>query len=222
MKLENIQVRTREEKGKGAARRTRAAGDIPAVLYGEGKAPVSLFLNEKAFRLMVQHAGAHALVELEVAGRPELSGPTILKQVQRHPVSEAYLHADFMRIDLDKRIHTKIPVVLIGRSAGVILGGVLEHNLREIEVECLALDTPSHFDVDVSELEIGDSLHLSDISMPENVTMLTPGERTLATVHAPRVIEEPTTTADEEEEEGAPAEEEEGAESKDTEEKDAS
>jgi len=159
--------------------------------------------------------GEHAIVQLECEGRPDLNSPAILKAVQHHPVRGDALHADFLRIRLDERIHTSVPVVLTGQSKGVVEGGVLDHQLRELEVECLALEVPEQLLVDVSDIGIGEGLHVSDIEVPANVTVLTESERAVVAVLAPRIIEEAVPEAEEEAvegEEGEAAKTEEGGE----------
>jgi large subunit ribosomal protein L25 len=207
MELQNLAVSTRSERGKGPARRVRTTGMVPAVLYGEAKDTVVLTVDAKTLDLLLHgKQGAHAIVQLDIADDPDQSGPAIMKEIQYHPVRGQVIHADFMRIDMAKKIQTAVPIVIEGRSAGVIEGGLLDHQLRELEVECLALDVPESITVDVTELEIGDSLHVSDLmdKVADNITVLTKLERAVVAVHAPRVVEEETadTLEGEEGEEG--------------------
>jgi large subunit ribosomal protein L25 len=114
------------------------------------------------------------------------------------------MHADFLRVDVKKAIHATVPVHLVGRPQGVETGGgILEQLTREVEVECLPTEIPSFFEVDVTALEIGDSLHVSNIQVPDNIKCLTDETYPLATVLAPRLVVEPTVSAEEEAEEGA-------------------
>ncbi|MCH8854165.1 MAG: 50S ribosomal protein L25 [Planctomycetes bacterium] len=159
MELQNLAVSTRSERGKGAGRRARALGMVPAILYGDGKDSVVLTVDGKTLDLLLRgKQGAHAIVQLDIADNPDLSGPAMVKDVQHHPVRGQVIHADFMRIDMTKKIRTSVAIKIEGRAAGVIEGGLLDHQLREVEVECLALDVPEYFAVDVSAMEIGDSL----------------------------------------------------------------
>jgi large subunit ribosomal protein L25 len=188
MELQSLTVKTRDGKGKGPARRSRRAGEIPATIYGEGKEAVSLAVDLKTFQGVVHgKGGEHAIVQLEVEGRPELNGPAVVKSVQHHPVRSHIVHADFMRIRLDARMRTVVPIVLVGRSKGVLEGGVPDQQLHELEVECLALDVPEHIEVDITELGVGESLHVSQIAARENVEIVTEGDRTVIAVHPPRV-----------------------------------
>lgn len=196
MELQNLAVSTRSERGKGPARRVRTTGMVPAVLYGEAKDTVVLTVDAKTLDLLLHgKQGAHAIVQLDIADDPDQSGPAIMKDIQYHPVRGQVIHADFMRIDMAKKIHTAVPIVIEGRCAGVIEGGLLDHQLRELEVECLALDVPDSITVDVTDLEIGASLHVSDLmdKVADNITVLTKLERAVVAVHAPRVVEEETT-----------------------------
>ena len=192
MEIHSLKAATRETGGKKSARNVRAAGALPGVLYGGGQEPVSLVINCREFEVAVHRSrgGEHAILRLEVEDKPELSSPVLLKAVQHHPVRGNFLHADFLRIRMDERIVTVVPVRLEGLAPGVGEGGVLDHQMREVEVECLALDVPEEVVVDVSGLHIGDSVHLDAVKFPENVTVLTETDRPVVTVHAPRVVKE--------------------------------
>ena len=206
MEVQILRAKKRETGSKGAARQDRLGGSVPVVLYGGGGDPVSLKLDLREFdQLLHGRSGEHAVVRLEVEDSADLNSPALLKAVQHDPINGSILHADFMRIRLDQRITTSVVLSLLGRAVGVTEGGVLDHQLRDIEVECLALEVPETIAVDVSELNIGDSLHVSQVVAPEGVTIVTDPERTIVAVHAPRVVKE---AAAEEGEEGA----EEGAE----------
>src|SRR5690606_4532238 len=122
--------------GKGPARRTRTKARVPAVLYGMGKDTVSLSVDLKEFvRLLHGRAGEHAIVQLEVAESSDHSGPAMLKEVQYDPIRGDVLHADFLRIDLQKKIQTLVPIAVVGRAKGVMEGGVVDQHLRDVEVE---------------------------------------------------------------------------------------
>lgn len=207
MELQSLKVQARQSDGKGAARRLRREGQVPLVLYGGEKAPVSLTVEERVFERIVHgRGGEHAVVQLEVDGKSELNGPAILKAVQHHPLRGHILHADFMRIRLDVRIQTVVPVHLVGQPIGVQEGGVLDQILREVEVECLALDVPEAITIEVREMKMGDAIHVSDLVVPENVTLITEPDRTVASVAAPRAVKE-ATAEEAEAAEGAEGEE---------------
>lgn len=188
MEMQTIKVTTRSNTGKGPARRQRTAGDIPAVVYGEGFEALPVNVNAKVFDAVVHSGlGEHAVVQIDVEDKPEMSGPTMIKDVQHHPIREHIMHADFQRIKLDKPIQTQVPINLVGHCVGLIEGGVPDQQLRELEIECLPLETPEYLDVDITDLAIGGRLHVSDLTAPEGITFLTDDDRTIIAIHAPRV-----------------------------------
>lgn len=189
MQVHTLAGNTRQPRGKGGARQARREGNVPAVLYGHDLPPVQLSINAREFVRLIHAAhGEHAIVQLEFADKPDLNGPALLKDVQHDPVKGQAIHADFLRISLDEKVRTTVQVVLVGRSKGMQDGGLLDHQLREIEVECRALEIPSELTLNVTELGIGDSFHVGDISAPEGVEILTPADRAVVAIHAPRVV----------------------------------
>ncbi|HNR35907.1 MAG TPA: 50S ribosomal protein L25 [Candidatus Hydrogenedentes bacterium] len=192
MELQTLKVATRQSQGKGKARKVRAAGSLPGVLYGGDREPVSLSVNLRAFEALIHHArgGEHALVQLEVEDNAALNTPAIVKAVQHHPLRNTPTHADFLRIRLDEKITTVIPIRLVGQAPGIAEGGVLDHQLRELEIECLALSVPDEVVVDVSGLHVNDSLHVSDLQVPPDVEIISDPERPVVAVHPPRVVKE--------------------------------
>ena len=220
MELHLLKVTTRAESGKGGARQTRRNGQVPGVLYGLSAEPVRLKVDAREFdHLLYGSQGEHALVQLEFEDQPDLSGPAMVKEVQHHPIRDHVTHTDFLRIDLSKKIHTFVPIRFEGNARGVIEGGVIDYQTREVEIACLPMEAPEVIVADIEVLEIGDSLHVRDLVMPENVELLTSGDRAVAAVHAPRVVleaepevEEALAEAEEGEVEGAEAAAEEGSE----------
>ena len=193
MQRVELEVSVREARGKGPMRRLRAEGGVPAVVYGSGSEPMVLKVD--AFSLnRVLRAGSNQLIDLKGAGKGRL---VLLKEVQRDPVSQSLIHADFFEVDTKKKIHRAVPLHYEGKAHGVEMGGVQEILIRDVEVECLPLEIPEAFTLDVSALDIGDALHASDFSLPEGVTLLVAEDLTVVHVVAPRVVEE------EEEEEAA-------------------
>lgn len=185
-----IQVEPRDQHGKGAVNRLRAEGRTPAILYGTGGDAVSVTLDSRDFEYALHGlSGAHALVDIQIGtGDTE---PALIQDIQYDPVRDNPIHVDFLRVRMDVKLHTTVPLVLIGTPVGVKQeGGILDQILRDIEVECLPGDLPEEINIDVSELAIGDSIHVSDLESPEGVTILTPEDRVIAHVMAPRVIEE--------------------------------
>jgi large subunit ribosomal protein L25 len=191
MELETFAVQTRTENGKGSARRSRRDGNVPGVVYGAGKENVNIVVDSKELEFLLHHGkGERAMVELTCPDNPEVDGPAMIKAVQHHPVGGNALHFDLMRIDLSKKIATFVPLKMEGRSVGIIAGGVLDHHMREVEVECFPLDVPDFLIGNIEDLDIGDALHVSELAEVENVTILTDPARTVAAVHQPRVAEE--------------------------------
>ena len=192
----------REKLGKGGARKARAAGHIPGVLYGHGEEPVPVSVQAREFDLALRgHKGGNPIVNLAVSGGEYTA---LIRDVQYDPLSHDILHQDFQHISLTETIEVKVTVHLSGLPVGVKDGGgILETILREIEVRCLPTAIPAAIEVDVSHLNIGDSVHVREVMVP-NVTILNDGDETIATVVPPTVMEEkaPEAVAVE----GAPAE----------------
>ena len=192
----------RENLGKGGARKARAAGQIPGVLYGHGEEPVPVAVGAREFDLALRgHKGGNPIVNLAVAGGEFTA---LIRAVQYDPLTHDILHLDFQHISLTETIEVKVAVHLTGLPVGVKDGGgILETILRDIEVRCLPTAIPASIEVDVSHLNIGDSVHVREISVP-NVTVLNDGAETIATVVPPTVMEEKAPEAAAVE--GAPAE----------------
>ncbi|MCR4428797.1 MAG: 50S ribosomal protein L25/general stress protein Ctc [Caldiserica bacterium] len=197
-----LEVYTRSTKSKGETRGLRQQGKIPAILYGKGVSPLPLSVDGKAFQKALKNpAGLNAIFKLKVKDDgSEDSYIAMVKDIQRDYLNENILHVDFHAISLTEKISVMIPVRLVGVSRGVKEGGVLQQNLHEIEVECLPTQIPPHIDLDISNLEIGDSLFARDIPLPEGLSLLTDGGSPIVTIVPPEVEEAPA--------EAAPAEQE--------------
>jgi large subunit ribosomal protein L25 len=169
-----LKIEVREGVGKGVARKLRAAGRIPGVIYGRAVGPQPITLDPAALRrsLAKSEAGLNTLFSLDVAGGGALHGkPVLVRDLQRDPVRGGYLHADLLAVDLLQRIEVRVPIHITGKAKGVEFGGILDHALREIELECLPTAIPREIQVDVSSLEVGDSLHVRDLPLPEGVEL---------------------------------------------------
>ena len=192
METVEIQIEPRESDGKGRARRARREGKLPGVFYGPKSAAVPLELDRKEFITRVAHLEGSHLIRIK-SGSPALADKVALvKELQYHPVTGEVIHADFYEVDLSERIRVKVPLHFVGKAAGVVRGGILQPVVREIEVECLPMDIPEFFDVEVSALDIGDSLHVTELTMPEGVTAASESDLTLVTVVPPSIEEAPT------------------------------
>lgn len=189
MQLHTLQSQVRATGRKGFTNQVRENGGVPAVIYGGAQSnPVSASVNRKALeKILHTEGGRHAVVQLQFDDMPDYNSPVLIRATQRHPVKGALLHVDFMRIRLDERIQTKVSVVLVGRAKGIIEGGVLDHQLREVDIECLAMEVPEHFEVDITALGLGESIHVSDLKISEGITILTDTDLAIASIHAPRV-----------------------------------
>jgi len=178
----------RDALGKGGARKARAAGDIPGVLYGHGEAPIPVNVGAREFQVALHtHKGGNAIVNLSLGGSEYTA---LIRDVQYDPVSHHIMHLDFQHISLTETIEVSVNLHLTGLAVGVKDGGgILEHILRDVEVRCLPTAIPPRIELDVSALNIGDSIHVRDIVMPE-VTILTDPDPTVATVVPPTVMEE--------------------------------
>lgn len=189
MEKETLNVTVREEKGKGAARSLRRGGSLPAVVYrAGGSTPLSM--DAKEFTKLIRHTeGQQAILNLQF---PDKSTKlALMKEYQVHPVSGKVLHADFQEVASDEKVTLYVAVHLTGEAIGVKRDkGILEHMLRQIEVTCLPDNIPSHIDLDVTEVEAGHSLHVSDITVPAGVEIVTEPEEVVLLVAIPSVVEE--------------------------------
>jgi len=191
MAISSLNGEPRTGVGKSVTRKLRAAGRIPAIYYGRGEAPLPIVVNAKEVDTLLHGAsGANVIVDLMVTGAAAADRKALIREIQRDPVQGTILHLDLQHISLTERITVEVPIELVGVPIGVKDGGgILEHLLREVEIECLPTDIPAHLDVDVTALNIGDSLHVSDIKA-ERVVILTEADRAIAAVVPPTVLEE--------------------------------
>lgn len=198
----------REVGGSAQARRLRKAGYIPAVVYGVGEKPLSISVPKKDFsKIVYSHLGEHAMVILEVEGEGEKKSiPSIIREVQHDPTSDLIIHADFEHVRLDKPIFMVLPLEFIGTPIGVKKGGIFMPHLHEIEVLCAPNDAPDVVEIDIEKLELGSTIHIANISIP-NARILHSPDETIASVVKQRGIIEEAPKA-ETAEEVAPTEEE--------------
>jgi len=180
----------REGRGKGAARKLRAKGLIPAILYGPRTQPIPLTVSRKELsKALRTEAGGNVLIDLEIKDGDLPSRKVVmLKEVQYDYLGKEILHTDFYEVAMDVMITVEVPIHLVGRPEGAKLGGILDQIRRVVEIQCLPGDIPNSIEVDVSSLKIGDSIHISDIKF-EKGKILTDPEETVATVLAP-IVEE--------------------------------
>ena len=185
MQQAKLDVLPRDAFGKQSARALRREGGVPAVLYGRSQDTLAIQLNARTFRQFLRTHGENVIINMEVGGNTET---VIIKEIQRHPVEKHQLvHADFIRISLDEPITSDVPMVLVGTPVGIQEGGVLEAPLRQLTVHCLPMQLPTDITVDVSGLDIGDSIHVGDLNLDDEVEVLDEAERIIAMVSQPRI-----------------------------------
>jgi large subunit ribosomal protein L25 len=187
-----LQVKERESRGSADARRLRKAGFIPGVLYGSGKQPHAICVPERELRRVLTGAGGlHAILDVVLEGQ-KTTHASILKDYQQDPIRGHISHVDLQEVRLDQTIQASVTVQLVGEPVGTKEGGVLSQVQREINVEALPMEIPEHLDLDVSGMEIGDTLRLADLPAREGVTYLDdPEETVLASVGLPAREVEP-------------------------------
>lgn len=185
----------RSDTGKGASRRLRRTGKVPAIMYGGGKDPESLTLSHNEIIRNLEHEAFYSHILTIKVGGSETQA--ILRDLQRHPSKPSILHMDLQRVSATEKLKTHAPLHFIGEdiAPGVKAGGLVSHDLTEALIECLPKDLPEFIEVDISGMEIGDALHLSDLKVPEGVTLLdlARGEGhdlAVVAIHVKRVVEE--------------------------------
>jgi large subunit ribosomal protein L25 len=193
-----LKAEHRSDTGRSAVRKLKARGVIPAVIYGAKDKPQPLQVSARDINAILSHAsGENILVELEIDG--EKGGRTaMLQEIQHSPVGGQVLHVDFHAVSMDEKIEADVPVEAVGVANGVKnFGGLLEQNLRSLTIECLPRDLPDRITVDVSALNIGDSIHVRDLQLPPGVVAKVQPDLTAVSVLAPVVEEEPVAAAPE-------------------------
>jgi large subunit ribosomal protein L25 len=185
MEIAKLVVHTRDQAGKGAARRLRRAGQLPAVLYGHGTT-LAIALAEKDLANIRQSvAGENTILDFTIAGDAPESCQAILREVQIDPVSRALLHADFYRVDMNKTITVMVPLTFVNEPHNVLLAAnaVLTHLWREVELTCLPRDIPDEIVVDLADIHPGTTLKAGELVLPPGVTLVTDPEEVIVTAH---------------------------------------
>jgi len=215
MAIIEVNAVSRSVQGTGASRRLRRTGKVPAIVYGANQQAQVIELDHKAIMLQLRQEAFHAsILEMNVDGTKQ---NVLLRDVQMHPWKHEVLHVDFQRVDAKQKIHMRVPLHFINEeiAPGVkVGGGVVNHVMTEVEVSCLPADLPEFIEVDLAALELGDSVHLSELKLPggvESVQLTRGDDSVVASVQVPRVVVEPEAEAAEEAEgveaaEAAPAE----------------
>ncbi len=184
MLQQEMSASVRKDFGKGAMRRLRMAGNTPAVIYGTGREPVSLQLETLPLvKQLLKIQRRNAVITLNIEG--DSSRYVLIKELQTDPVRDTLIHADFYEIPLDKARRFTVDLVVTGAAKGVDVGGILEVVTRKVTVEGNPLDVPDTFEVDVTELAIGDNFIADSLVLPDNVKMVTSGDAVCVTIQAP-------------------------------------
>jgi len=211
-----LQARVRDTLSKSELKKLRRSGRAPASVYGHGMDSVAISVAVADLAAAVRtEAGLHALMDLEIEdGRKKDNGVVVIKRVQKDPITRKVLHVDFQHVRMTEKLTTEVAITFIGTPMGVQFAGIVEHVIDHVQVRCLPDHIPSHFDLDISNLDIGQALHISDIAVPEGVEILAALDEVVVAVRPPHVqVEEVVEKPEGEEEvEGAVAEEETPAE----------
>tara|TARA_B100000686_G_C16646967_1_gene893355 strand:+ start:449 stop:1081 length:633 start_codon:yes stop_codon:yes gene_type:complete len=181
-----LAVRLREKTGKSATSQIRGDGAIPAVIYGL-KDHLCVVVNIKELQKLISENGLNALIELKIEG--DSNRNVVLKDYQSHPLKLDWLHADFLEVDITKKIKAQVPVFLVGICPGEKQGGVINHIARYVEVESLPKDIPEKIDLSMVDLQLGQAFHVSDLVVPENVTKVNSPDDVVVTVYTAKVKE---------------------------------
>src|SRR5687768_8499282 len=194
MATAQLNATPRTGSGKGPARSLRAAGQIPGVVYGHAREPQPLTLDTREFEKLLSHIAAEStVIELSLDGQ---TTKTLIREIQRHPFKRQILHVDFQELVAGEKVQVNIPIVLMGVPEGVrASGGVMDQTLRELSIRVDPSAIPDHIEVDVTAVQIGHSIHVSELTLPEGVEVLNDPEAPVCVVAAPRAVVEETAAA---------------------------
>jgi len=185
-----LNATVRKTTGNSPARELRRGGQIPAVLYGPHSEPVILAVNNKELEQILKKGNIGSVIlNLIIQNGKKVNKPAMIKELQSHPVSGAFLHVDFYEIDMQRKINVMIPIVTQGISKGVELGGMLQIIRRDIEVFCMPGDIPESIVIDITDLDVGDSVHVDEIPLGDNVEVASDVNFTILTIVSPQAEE---------------------------------
>ncbi len=187
-----IKADIRAEKGKSIARRLRKEGKIPAVLYGREVDPISIAVSSRDWEKLGKQLKSNVILNMEVHGlkKKAENRPVMIKHIQKGVLKNEILHIDFLQVSMERTVEVEIPVHLVGRSKGETKDGIIDQHLRSIKVECLPTQIPEKIEIDITDLDIGDSYHISQISIP-GVKLLENANVAVITIIPPTVEEKP-------------------------------
>jgi len=203
MKTYELNVIPREKSGKEMAKKIRRNGLIPAEVYGAHK-NIHISVRAHEFEKIFEEIGEHSILKLNIDNKKSIEA--IVKDFQIHPVYKNIIHIDFYEVEKGKKLRTEIPIRFVGTSKGVKKGGILESFLTDLEIECLPKDIPDVIEVDISQLDLGDSLHVKDVKVGPEIRILSNPEQVVVTVGVPSRVVVEEEVPEEEAEEEAPSE----------------
>ena len=189
----NLTALLRVERGKGPAGRLRVAGRVPGILYGPGvEGAIALALNTKELeKTLHTHAGGNVLVNLEIAG--DKNRTVMFKEVMRHPLRGTVVHVDLLEVNLNETVEIEVPVHLTGKAAGLAFGGIVQHETRTITILCLPSQIPDSIEVDITPLNVGQSIHVKDIQLAQGLTAVNEPDLTVVSIVSPTAEVAPKT-----------------------------
>jgi large subunit ribosomal protein L25 len=195
MPTAQLSASTRNSSGKGAARKLRSAGQIPAVIYGHAREPQPLAVPTREFEKLLERVSAEStVIDLDVSGTV---ARTLIREIQRHPFKKQILHIDFQELVAGEKVSVNVPIVLTGTPEGVrVSGGILSQVMSELTIRVDPVNIPRRVEADVTNVSIGHSLHVSDLKVPDGVEILDEPEATVAVVSAPKVEVEPVAVVE--------------------------
>jgi len=195
MPTAQLSASTRNSSGKGAARKLRSAGQIPAVIYGHAREPQPLAVPTREFEKLLERVSAEStVIDLDVSGTV---ARTLIREIQRHPFKKQILHIDFQELVAGEKVSVNVPIVLTGTAEGVrVSGGILSQVMSELTIRVDPVNIPRRIEADVTNVAIGHSLHVSDLNVPDGVEILDDAEATVAVVSAPKVEVEPVVAVE--------------------------
>ena len=191
MATANLSAIARTDAGKGVARKLRRDGRIPGVIYGHARAPLPLSIDARELGRLLEHVSAETtVIDLSIDGS---TSKTLIREIQRHPVRRSIIHVDFQELVAGEKVTVNVPIILVGTPVGVRLnGGLMSQVLAELEVLVDPANIPNRIEVDVTEMNIGSSVHVSELTIPEGVEVVNDVSDTVVTVSAPKTTEEAT------------------------------
>ncbi len=187
MQAKSLTIEPRNDLGKNASRRTRKSGYIPGIIYSHGEAEAIKIPTKDFFKLFKGRITESVIFDLHSSRKEYEEKMAYVRDFQMDPVTNEIVHVDLFRVTATEKIHTRVPIEFIGTAKGTKLGGILEVDIREVEVECLPKDLPEKIQLDVNEMNIGDSIHVRDINLGESIKIMENPDMFIASVHIPKV-----------------------------------